>query len=194
MSTDEMRPLGWYPDEQGGTRLWDGNRWTGDVRPPRNSFSAASANRGWGIGLLILGVLFILTSPAQFGQEDPSKSPAAAFAFALVLGAGCAAWGVYLLRGRGPSTKDVLARLRSEQAVAAARHQPPPPSSQSSSPTIQININSSNPVDSVGAAQVKAIANPETAQSIQNLQKLLYSRAITDAEFQAAKNKLLGDL
>lgn len=45
--------------------------------------------------------------------------------------------------------------------------------------------------DSLAAAQVNAIANPETAKAIQNLQNLLYTQAITEEEFQAAKNRLL---
>jgi len=45
--------------------------------------------------------------------------------------------------------------------------------------------------DAVAAAQVAAIANPETARAIQNLQNLLYTQAITDQEFQAAKDRLL---
>lgn len=45
--------------------------------------------------------------------------------------------------------------------------------------------------DAVAAAQINAIANPATAKAIQNLQNLLYTQAITDEEFQAAKDKLL---
>lgn len=185
-----MRPLGWYPDEVGGTRFWDGHRWTGDIRPPRNSFSAASSSRGWGTGLLILGALLVLTSPAQFSQLDPPVSPRSAFAFALVMGAGCIGWGIYLLRGRGPSTKAILKRIHSEQISEASIYQSAPPGANA---TVQININNGTTEDSVTAAQVRAIANPETAKAIQELQKLLYTRAISDSEFQAAKDKLLGD-
>ena len=46
--------------------------------------------------------------------------------------------------------------------------------------------------DSSAAAQINAIANPETAKALQNLQNLLYTQTITDAEFQMAKNRLLG--
>ncbi len=28
------RPPGWYPDELGVTRFWDGNRWTEHTMPP----------------------------------------------------------------------------------------------------------------------------------------------------------------
>jgi|GEM_PF-5212280 len=51
------------------------------------------------------------------------------------------------------------------------------------------------PADASGAglaaaAQVDAIANPETAAALQNLQHLLYTRTITDSEFQLAKDRL----
>lgn len=40
--------------------------------------------------------------------------------------------------------------------------------------------------------KINALARPETAKALQNLQNLLYTQALTDAEFQAAKDKLLG--
>ena len=43
----------------------------------------------------------------------------------------------------------------------------------------------------VAAAQIRAVSNPETARALQNLQNLLYTQAITDAEFQSAKDRLL---
>lgn len=43
----------------------------------------------------------------------------------------------------------------------------------------------------VSAAQINAVSDPETARSLQEFQKLLYTQAITDGEFQAAKDKLL---
>ena len=46
--------------------------------------------------------------------------------------------------------------------------------------------------DAAHAAQVNAIANPETAQALQNLHNLLYTRIITQAEYDAAKARLLG--
>src|SRR5690606_40069836 len=41
-------------------------------------------------------------------------------------------------------------------------------------------------------AQIKAISDPDTARALQNLQNLLYSRVLTDDEFQTAKDRLLG--
>jgi hypothetical protein len=44
---------------------------------------------------------------------------------------------------------------------------------------------------SVEVEQIRAITNPETAQALQNLQNLLYTRVITDEEFASMKAKLL---
>jgi hypothetical protein len=46
---------------------------------------------------------------------------------------------------------------------------------------------------SVEAEQIRAIANPETAQALQNLQNLLFTRVISDEEFARMKAKVLGD-
>lgn len=194
MSAQENRAQGWHADDVGGTKFWDGQKWTGDVRPPRKPFAAASANRGWGIGLTIAGALFLLSSPGQFTQSSTSSmSPIGGFFFAVLLGAGLLAGGIYLLRGQGPSTKSVLARLQQERLAAAVRSTPPPPPAQPTSAPQTININVGNQSgDAAAAAQVQAISNPETAKALQNLQNLLYTRTITDDEFQAAKDKLLG--
>ncbi|RQP11460.1 MAG: DUF2510 domain-containing protein [Microbacteriaceae bacterium] len=38
MSSAQPTVAGWYPDpETGGTRYWDGSRWTGDVREGEHS-------------------------------------------------------------------------------------------------------------------------------------------------------------
>lgn len=44
----------------------------------------------------------------------------------------------------------------------------------------------------VAVAQVNALSNPETAIALQKLHNLLFTRVLTDAEFAAAKEKLLG--
>ena len=116
---------GWYPDlKSGGTQYWDGRRWTGDKRPRRLPFAAEAAHRGWGIGLSVFGILMLLTSPAQLGEStnDPTTSPVGAFFTALVMGVVLTAVGIYLFRGRGPSTKDVIARLAREQAAGQVPH------------------------------------------------------------------------
>lgn len=113
-----MKIPGWYPDKATrGTRYWDGQRWTGDKRPQRRAFAAVSAHRGWGIALVIIGALFLVSSPAQLSERqfETASSPVASFFWALVIGFGSLIWGVYLLRGQGPSTRKVLARLQQEQ-------------------------------------------------------------------------------
>lgn len=45
-------------------------------------------------------------------------------------------------------------------------------------------------LDTATTAQIQAMTQPETSQSLQRLQHLLYTRAITDAEYQRAKDKL----
>lgn len=186
---------GWYPDEStGGTRFWDGRQWTSDTRPPRKAFAAESSHRGAGLTLMVIGVLCVLSSPAQFGQTsvETTTPPIVAFLFSIVLGIGLAAWGVYLFRGDGIATKTVLARLEAERVSQAVRATMPAPP-QAAAQTIQINV--AAPVAQTGGveeAQIKALSNPETAKAIQNLQNLLYTRAITDEEYEAAKRKLLG--
>lgn len=111
---NEPRIPGWYPDPSTrGTKYWDGMQWTGDKRPPRKPFAAASAHRGWGIALTILGVLFFASSPNQFagGSESSTSSPIVSFLFAIILGIISICAGIYLLRGQGPSTKVVQRRI-----------------------------------------------------------------------------------
>lgn len=45
--------------------------------------------------------------------------------------------------------------------------------------------------DRVTTAQINAVSNPQTARALQDLQNLLYTQAISDSEFQAAKDRLL---
>lgn len=195
MSENELRVRGWHRDEAtGGSRYWDGSHWTGDFRPPRKPFAAASAHKGWGIGLTVAGALFVVSSPGQFAQppEDASAPPVVYFLFGILLGLGLLALGVYLLRGQGPTTKAVESRLAEAQA---RRSMPPPPRpSAATSHTINVNVTGGADASAAAAAQVQAIANPETAKALQNLQNLLYTKTITDAEYQAAKDKLLGQL
>lgn len=180
MSNDAVRVPGWHKDEEtGGTRYWDGSRWTGDVRPPRKPFAAAAAYRGWGLALIIIGAASIL---GMFSTDSPIA--------VLIAGLAIAAGGVYLYRGQGPTTKAVLNRLREERLRGLANTRPSPANNAS---TININVGSTNSGESAAAAQIQAISNPETAKSLQNLQNLLYTHAITDAEYEAAKRKLLGE-
>lgn len=186
---------GWYPHAAGGgTHYWDGSRWTGDTRPPRRTFAAESAHRGWGLGLTIFGGIGILTVPQQVteaaaggeGASNPFVYAALTIAFL--------ALGIYLLRGRGPSTKAVEARLVAERDAMNRRYEDRQRRRKQSPATTPVVNLASPDRDAVAAAQVSALANPETAKALSNLHALLYSRIITDAEFAAAKNLLLGDL
>lgn len=44
--------------------------------------------------------------------------------------------------------------------------------------------------DTSAVAQINAIADPQTAKALQNLQKLLYTQELTEDEYQAAKDRL----
>lgn len=142
---------GWYPDAaRGGTKYWDGQKWTGDTRPPRRRFAAASQFRVAGCLTLLasavpatLGVLAfwipelslwsIFRGPPENFLEEVARNveraqgvdtahAVATAAVGLTIGACFAAVGVYLLRGRGPSTAAVIERIaenrRREQSEA----------------------------------------------------------------------------
>lgn len=115
-----------------------------------------------------------------------------------MLSAALVVWGVYLLRGQGPTTKAVLERIRRERLASDAYGTPPAHSYFETAPAFNSASNSNATTDqtaaaTITAAQIQAISNPETARALQNLQALLYTRTISPEEFQRAKNKLLGD-
>lgn len=202
MNTSYPTGLGWYPDEQtGGTKFWDGRQWTGDLRPPRKRFAAAAHHRGGGITACIIGGLCFFSSPSQLTNPSPETTdPAASFVAALVLSAALVVWGVYLLRGQGPTTKAVLERIRRERLASDAYGTPPAhsyfepaPAFNSASNTSSNTTTDQTAAATITAAQIQAISDPETARALQNLQALLYTRTISPEEFQRAKNKLLGD-
>lgn len=60
-------------------------------------------------------------------------------------------------------------------------------------PAVVVNVSSTTNYDAAAAARIDALSNPETAQALQNLQNLLHTQVLTEAEFQAAKDKLLGN-
>lgn len=185
---------GWYPDPYtGGTKYWDGSRWTGDTRPRRKSFAAVSGFGQMGIIVIVLGLLFVvMIFMGVFGDKSMHVSALLFVPLPLVI---VPAIGVYLLRGQGPTTQSVETRLAEQRKAAKGKRraadiagfvanigrvlQPRP----FDSPTRN---------DAAAAAQINAVANPETARALQNLQNLLYTQTITDTEFQAAKDKLLG--
>jgi len=101
---------------------------------------------------------------------------------------------IYMMRGRGPTTEEVKIRLAAEAKTAKAKRRTA--NVWGSVAAVERMVRprgGSSSSESFATAQVHAIANPETADALQNLQKLLYTRTITDAEFKAAKAKLVGD-
>lgn len=180
---------GWYPDPAtGGTRYSDGSRWTGAARPRRRPF-AADANYGilphalvgWGAFIV---VALVVATAAEAGFFAPV---AIGIPIILIL----ITVSVYYARGRGPTTDTVKADLKKVQEDQEAAAEKAAKLARRRKPFFHFG-NTVEASDVVGAAQVQAIANPQTARALQNLQNLLYTQAITDAEYEAAKNKLLG--
>jgi len=183
---------GWYPDPAtGGTRYWDGSRWTGDTRPRRRPFAPACSTGPLGYLLVFLAVMWLILCVMTFRETQNGGYIVGGIAFLLL----SIPAGIYLLRGQGPSTAEVEARLAAERKEAKAKRRaadvagvvaglgrigrPRPPAAPMSG-------------DAAAVAQIEAIARPDTARALQNLQNLLYTQAITEAEYQAAKDKLLG--
>lgn len=195
MTDPVPRAPGWHPDpETGGTRYSDGKRWTGDVRPPRRPFAAASANPGLAGALIAIGVGFFALGMLGFTEEETSVlSKIALFFVGLVVMTVTLGFGVYLLRGQGPTTEEVKARLAAEEKEAKAKRRAANVAGFAASlGGLGRSKTAQAPTDAdlAAAAQIDALTRPETARALQNLQHLLYTRAITDAEFQAAKDKL----
>lgn len=119
---DAAQPAGWYPDDEGGTKYWDGKRWTGDVRRPRKPFAAASAHRGWAIGLILVGALVVVGSPTNLMSRTASVSGGgvAGFIVALLIGGAMVVFGIYLWRGQGPTTAQVVNKARAADQYDAA--------------------------------------------------------------------------
>ncbi|WP_339622155.1 SHOCT domain-containing protein [uncultured Salinibacterium sp.] len=183
---------GWYPDPAtGGTRYWEGSRWTGDVRPRRKPFAASSKSGVAAIIAIWMGVGWLPLGIGAYSETGQGGYIVAAVLIPLV----AAVVAVYFLRGKGPSTQEVEARLAQERKEAKAKRRdaniagfaanmwslvkPRPEAAPASG-------------ESAASAQINAIADPETAKALLKLQNLQYTRTITDDEFQAAKDKLLG--
>lgn len=180
---------GWYPDpHSGGTQYWDGERWTGDARPPRRSFAAAAAHRSEGVSVLVLGWIFAFISVMAVSEGSGGGYLLVAF-LAIVIGS---AVGAYLLRGQGPTTEEVESRIAEQRKEAKKKRRTANVAGVAATVGRIFAPPPAPAANTAGAAQVNAISNPETATALQNLQKLLYSRALTDAEYTAAKEKLLG--
>lgn len=97
-----------------------------------------------------------------------------------LLAAGLTAAGLYILGSKRVGA--AIAKSEKSETIERARREARRTPNQKSAANAELHLT---------AAQVRAISNPETAQALQNLQNLLYTRAISDEEFQAAKNNLL---
>lgn len=147
-----LHPPGWVPDPRtGGTAYWDGWRFTGDRRPPRRRFAAAARHTKAGAVSILFGVTFLTTGAKAVrrpelsiwaADEPPSELMSsltralddanyafsleafASMAIYLAIGAGLTAVGLYLLRGRGPTTKAVHQRLNRQYRSQFSGHHP----------------------------------------------------------------------
>lgn len=130
--------------------------------------------------MILMSPSYLLADPAEY-----DSSPLILFLSGLIGGGALLALGIYLLRGQGPTTRSIQKRL--ELQASATPH---------ISPDSELGDNhNSFPADHFGAAaaQIKALSDPQTAKALQELQKLLYTRTLTEEEFQSAKDALLAD-
>ncbi len=185
---------GWYPDDAtGGTRYWDGARWSGDIRPARRPFAASSAHRSEGWSVLTLGGVFTVILVMSF-LEEPTVGGYVGMVVGILAVAGASgAVGAYLLRGQGPTTEEVEQRLKEQSKDAKARRR----KANIAGALAQLGRGGARRVPEAenadpAAEQVRALRDPQTAKALQDLQKLLYTRTLTEEEFRAAKDKLLG--
>ncbi|EYR62442.1 hypothetical protein N866_08530 [Actinotalea ferrariae CF5-4] len=141
-----------------------------------------------------LGAIFLFMSLFASELNDGSVPTIGLFSTFFLIGIACTGAGVYLLRGRGPTTEAVQARIAKEQKAANARRR------SGNMWGVAANLGRvgqpslSSPANDGGTAtaQINALANPETARALQKLHDLLYTRVITDDEYRAAKERLLG--
>lgn len=147
----------------------------------------------FGGGMLIFGLL---------GTSEDDPLPLAAVVGLILFGAALLALALYVFFGNSPRLKEWDAKaLLQEQRVAAELREAERKKEERRSQGLRGRLlgyaeqgnaaASGSDRATVSAAQVNAVSNPETAQALQELQKLLYTRAISDEEFQAAKDTLL---
>ncbi|XBH22162.1 SHOCT domain-containing protein [Jonesiaceae bacterium BS-20] len=189
MNTANPTFAGWYEDpETKSNHYWDGSRWTGDTRPARRQFAAPAKEQTKGTWFLAIGAIFLIGPFTDAELELGGK------VFFFAAGIVLVAIGIYMFRGQGPTTKAVQQRVHFENLQEQERQQAMQQALQNSAAQSQVNQQFTAPAqqgsDSAHSAQVNAIASLETAKALQNLQALLFTRTITEEEFQAAKNKL----
>src|SRR5690625_3046797 len=183
-------PAGWYPQGGGGAmRYWDRVGWTQFTKPPRRRFAARSFHPVWGVLLGLFAVSGIMSLPERINLEraEGAGNVVGAVMLSLLVSACLAAGAVYLLRGRGPTTAAVKRKLAAQASISG--HVVPVVEEEE----VVHDHGPHHPrSELVEAAQVKAVSDPNTAQALVNLQQLLYTRTITEEEFQAAKSRLFG--
>ena len=143
-------------------------------------------SRIFGLLSLMMGMAILAMSALLFDEGFYAGFLALAGGLALI------AAGIYMLRGKGQALKEfdtfyAIQQKKNEDLMAQGWRGMlglAPPRNGSVAATERNHYD-------LSAAQLNAVANPATANALQNLQNLLYTRAITDAEYQAAKDKLL---
>lgn len=144
-------------------------------------------------GFTTLGGLYMVTSPAQVARDGDMSTVGAVvvgLALVLVFGPALLIAGGYLVRGKGRAIQEfdswfAMQQKRNTDLMAMGWR------GWLGFGTPQRTHAPSASYDAATTAQINAVANPDTARALQNLQNLRYTRAISDDEFQAAKDKLL---
>jgi len=179
MSDADSRTPGWYPNPgSGGTRYWDGTRWTAETLPPAPQLAPS---KGLGILFIVFGGGCAIASPFASELNDGSVSTVGLFFGLLVSGLAAVPLGVYLFRGSSPWIQALDARhaalnrkaelaqqYKAERRAAALRRMSAP-------------------------SREDALVSLQITRTLRNLHHLRTTNAITEAEYQAEKARLLGD-
>lgn len=92
MSAANVKP-GWYPDDRGVERWWDGDGWTDDVRDSNDVAPPAPPKRGWNAGdYLTYGILASVIASGLLAAGLDNRNDALT-----VVGAVCASFGSIVL-------------------------------------------------------------------------------------------------
>lgn len=106
----------------------------------------------------------------------------------LVVASGVTLIGIYVAGSKKVSR--AMKEWDREYAIEAARERQAAAQKEAAKSGLLASESTSESGSAAAVAQVNAVADPATARSLQELQKLLYTRAITDEEFESAKSRL----